>query len=113
MRKAIPANAATTAVADGTAASRTFPLPQIKVRERQKFSVYLPLLQRNMCKPGRPFDVVLALDMSTSMRGAKLDATRAAAREFLMLLESCGVERRDLKLMVNDNPGRLFKIADP
>lgn len=32
-------------------------------------------------------------------------------REFLMLLESCGVARSDLKLMVNDNPGRLFKIA--
>jgi Mg-chelatase subunit ChlD len=72
---------------DGSAATRTFPLPMITVTRRPELRTYLPLLYRGYCRAGRPFDVVLALDTSSSMRGEKLTRTRAAAREFLQFLE--------------------------
>ena len=73
--------------ADGNAASRVFPLPIITVRRKAELRIFLPILQRNFCKSGRPFDVVLAVDTSDSMQGEKLVKTRAAAREFLQFLD--------------------------
>jgi predicted metal-dependent TIM-barrel fold hydrolase len=32
-------------------------------------------------------------------------------REFLLLLESCGIDRTDLKRMVAENPASLFKVS--
>ncbi len=74
--------------ADGSIGSRFFPEPYITVRKAgEKIKVFLPLLQRQYCKPGDPFDVVLALDSSTSMDAAKYGAMLGAAREFLGYLD--------------------------
>jgi len=74
--------------ADGNFANRLFPEPLITVRNTgEKIKAYLPILQRGYCKPGDPFDVVLALDSSTSMDAAKFAAMQAAAREFLGYLD--------------------------
>lgn len=74
--------------ADGSIGSRFFPEPYITVRKAgEKIRVFLPLLQRQYCKPGDPFDVVLALDSSTSMDAAKYGAMLGAAREFLGYLD--------------------------
>lgn len=74
--------------ADGSFGNRLFPEPFITVRKAgEKIKVFLPLLQRQYCKPGDPFDVVLALDSSTSMDAAKYGAMQSAAREFLGYLD--------------------------
>lgn len=74
--------------ADGAPATRDFPEPRITVVEPpERIAVYLPLLYNGHCKPARPFDVVLAVDTSSSMWGEKLTRTREAARSFLRFLE--------------------------
>lgn len=74
--------------ADGEPAGRVFPDPMITVRAPgEAIKVFAPVVYRGYCKPGRPFDVVLLLDTSSSMDGEKLDATRAAARAFLGYLD--------------------------
>lgn len=74
--------------ADGNFANRLFPEPLITVRNTgEKIKAFLPLLQRGYCRPGDPFDVVLALDSSTSMDAPKFAAMQAAAREFLSYLD--------------------------
>jgi hypothetical protein len=73
--------------ADGSAGSATFPQPILTVREPEPILAYLPLAMLRQCQPAQPFDVVLALDTSSSMWGDKLARTRDAAREFLMFLE--------------------------
>lgn len=74
--------------ADGNFANRLFPEPLITVRNAgEKIKAFLPILQRSYCKPGAPFDVVLALDSSTSMDDVKFAAMQAAAREFLGYLD--------------------------
>jgi len=73
---------------DGKAATRDFPEPRITVREvPPRINVFLPILYRGYCAPSRPFDVVLAVDTSSSMWGEKLARTRDAARDFVRLLE--------------------------
>lgn len=73
--------------ATGEPASQVFPVPEITVRDPDdKIRVYLPSALVDYCKPTRPFDVVLALDGSTSMEGEKLSTSFAAAREFVGLL---------------------------
>ncbi len=50
--------------------------------------LYLPILYREQCVPkAQPVDVALVIDTSSSMAGAKLDAAREAARNFIDLLE--------------------------
>lgn len=73
--------------ADGSAGLATFPQPLITVREPEPIRIYLPVLMRRYCQPGQPFDVVMAVDTSSSMWGEKLVRTRQAAREFLELLQ--------------------------
>jgi len=73
--------------ADGSAGSRVFPQPILTVREPEPIQIYLPVLFRDYCQPVQPFDVVLALDTSSSMWGEKLVRTREAARAFLRFLE--------------------------
>jgi uncharacterized protein YegL len=72
--------------ADGAVATETFPMPMITVGEPGGISIFLPAVQRRFCRPGKPFDVVLVLDTSSSMWGDKLNQTREAARDFLRLL---------------------------
>ncbi len=74
--------------ADGTPATRDFPEPRITVVEPpERAAIFLPLLFNGYCKPAQPFDVVLAVDTSSSMWGEKLARTREAARSFLRFLE--------------------------
>lgn len=73
--------------ADGTVATKVFPVPQIEVVEPDaRARVYMPALYRDYCKTGRPIDIVLAIDTSTSMEGEKLEQGFAAAREFVGFL---------------------------
>jgi len=72
---------------DGSPASRDFPIPMITVRDPdERIRVYLPAALRDYCAPARPFDVVLALDASTSMAGEKIARSLEAARSFVELL---------------------------
>jgi len=85
--------------ANGAPGTRDFPIPVITVRtptprpsitatpSPPAFGAYLPAVHRGYCKPGRPFDVALVLDTSSSMWGVNLNRTREAAREFLVYLE--------------------------
>ncbi len=73
--------------ADGSAGLATFPQPIITVREPEPVRIFLPILMRRHCQAGQPFDVVMAVDTSSSMWGEKLVRTRQAAREFLELLQ--------------------------
>lgn len=73
--------------ADGAPASRDFPIPMITVRDPDdRIRVYLPAAYRDHCTPARPFDVILALDASTSMVGDKAARSLEAARAFVQLL---------------------------
>lgn len=70
--------------ADGSVATKVFPVPTIEVVEPDaRARVYLPATYRDYCKTGRPIDIVLAVDTSTSMAGEKLEQGLAAAREFV------------------------------
>jgi Mg-chelatase subunit ChlD len=76
----------------GQAGHLDFPVPFVQV-ERCAERVYLPFLAKQSCfRADRPVDVVLVLDTSQSMAeaapagGTKLDAARAAARQFLSVL---------------------------
>jgi len=73
--------------ADGTAATRDFPIPTITVRDPdERIRTYLPAVLNGYCAPARPFDVILALDASTSMAGDKAARSLEAARGFVALL---------------------------
>ncbi len=73
---------------DGSPATGDFPEPRITVTEPPELqAVFLPLAYRGYCKPASPFDVVLAVDTSSSMWGEKLARTRDAARDFLRFLD--------------------------
>lgn len=88
--------------ADGTVASRPFDVPAVDVvapgtpaptaeptptrvppTADARIHVYLPVAYRNHCIPSRPFDVVLAIDTSSSMAGEKLARSVEAARDFV------------------------------
>jgi len=72
---------------DGSDGSRVFPIPEIDVREPSAVGLaHMPVAYSGYCYGGRPFDVVLAIDASTSMRGEKLAAALGAARGFIDLL---------------------------
>jgi Mg-chelatase subunit ChlD len=77
--------------ADGSAGNRTFPQPVITARNPVpapgRLAIYLPIAYRRYCPPSRPFDVVLAMDTSSSMWGDKLTRARDAARELVTLVE--------------------------
>ncbi len=77
--------------ADGTMASRPFPLPLLTVRPPQtplpgRHHAHLPSLWLRSCRAPRAADVVLVMDTSSSMWGEKLTRARDAAREFVSLL---------------------------
>jgi uncharacterized protein YegL len=66
-----------------------FPVPEVDVLPRGIWSVYLPTLSKQQCRPQRA-DVVLAIDTSSSMTEpsrpggpAKVDEALQAARSFL------------------------------
>lgn len=76
----------------GSAGRVSFPVPRVRVRDRRP--IYLPAVARNACNlVGQPFDVVLAIDSSSSMRepmpggGTRMDAVRAAAMMFATALD--------------------------
>ncbi|MEO8084701.1 MAG: VWA domain-containing protein [Ardenticatenales bacterium] len=92
--------------ADGTVASRPFTVPEVEVvapgtpiptveptatrvppTPDGLVHVFLPVAYKNYCTPSRPFDVVLAIDTSTSMAGDKLTRAIEAAREFVGYLQ--------------------------
>ena len=96
-----------------------FPVPQVLVIDpptptppptatppSRPGTIYLPLLARELCLPKdreRGVDVMLVIDTSSSMRGAKLDAAISAARWFLVLVDG----RRDrVGLASFDSVGR-------
>ena len=56
-----------------------------------------------------PANCVLSSDCGVYL----LPPPHEGLREFLLLLESCGVERPELERMVTENPAKLFKIAVP
>ncbi len=78
--------------ADGSMASRPFPLPLLTVRAPatpsppEQHRLALPFLWQRYCRLPRPADVVLVLDTSSSMWGEKLTRARDAAREFVSLM---------------------------
>ncbi len=89
--------------ADGDGAQRTFvfPAPQIEVVAPTATATptatptprpaYLPSVLRLVCVPGaRRNDVVVVIDTSGSMAGAKLAGAQAAARSFVGLLTAAG-----------------------
>ncbi len=82
----------------GNAGRLVFPVPRVLVTAPARRAIYLPLLLRERClNRGRPVDLVLVLDSSSSMaepaRGeepagpTKLDAAKAAAGAFLRFLQ--------------------------
>ncbi len=94
----LPTNSRATAAytADGQRYSFEFPVPEVLVLgpptatpEPRPGRVYLPLVLREACLVKRQVgvDLVLALDSSSSMEGAKLAAAVAAARALLDELE--------------------------
>lgn len=94
----LPTNSRATAAytADGLRYSFEFPVPEVLViapptatPPAQPGTVYLPLVGREACLVKRQVgvDLVLALDSSSSMEGAKLAAAVTAARALLDELE--------------------------
>ncbi len=80
-----PASATATATATPTRTPRPSATPTRRTRPRGP--VYLPLAVRERCVPGeRRTDVMLVIDTSNSMAGEGLAAARAAAAQFLGLL---------------------------
>jgi uncharacterized protein YegL len=73
---------------DNDAARRRadFPVPTVDVVDPGAHRLYLPVALSRFCRPEHPFDVILALDSSSSMDGDKAVQARAAATEFLRLL---------------------------
>jgi len=78
--------------ATGRSGTLLFPVPKVEVYVPSL--VYLPAVARNACSlVGQPFDVVLAIDSSSSMRepmpggGIRMDAVRAAAMMFATALD--------------------------
>ena len=70
--------------ADGSSASREFPIPFVTVREvGEQIQVFAPVVYRGYCPPSISFDLVLAIDTSDSMSGDKYERTISAARRFL------------------------------
>ena len=68
--------------------SEIFPVPYVTVRKvGDLIKLFAPVAYNRGCKPGKPFDVVLAIDTSRSMDGEKIEATLAAARQFVGYLE--------------------------
>ncbi len=62
-----------------------FPIPMVEVVAPERWSLHLPLLYKQQCKPTNA-DVVLVIDTSTSMRengGVKLQEAVRAARIFI------------------------------
>jgi Mg-chelatase subunit ChlD len=99
-------------VAEGVPYSFTFPVPQVRVldaptatptltatplptatptrRPSTPSRVFLPILMRDLCRlkdAQLGADIVLVIDTSSSMTGAKLEAAKAAARVFLALVD--------------------------
>ena len=73
--------------ADGSVAGKVFPVPMIDVVEPDaRARIYMPALYRDYCKTGRPMDLVLAIDTSSSMDGEKIALGIEAAREFIGFL---------------------------
>jgi uncharacterized protein YegL len=72
----------------GKPGSEIFPVPFVTVRKvGELIRLFAPVAYNRGCKPGKPFDVVLAIDTSRSMDGEKIEATLAAARQFVGYLE--------------------------
>lgn len=72
---------------DGIRRRYVFPRPQVEVVVPQRHFAHLPFLARGHCLPAtQRSDVVLVLDSSSSMSGAKLQAAVDAARSFIALL---------------------------
>lgn len=72
---------------DGIRRRYVFPSPKVEVIVPERRFAYLPFLIRGHCLPAtQRSDVVLALDNSSSMAGAKLQGAVAAAGRFLSLL---------------------------
>ena len=68
-------------------------------------ALYLPLLLRELCVPEqRSTDAVLVLDVSSSMRGAKLAAAKEAAKAFVDLMQPA---RDRVALVAFDREARL------
>jgi hypothetical protein len=100
----------------GSAASLTFPEPEIEVyappTPAAALPIYLPFALRAACVPAPlPLDIVLVLDVSGSMvdpagrgGGSKLDAAKDAARSFVGLLR-LGQDR--ISLVAFDQSARL------
>ncbi len=64
-----------------------FPVPMVRVLGPPD-PIYLPFLVKDYCEPTREHaDVVMVIDTSSSMAGAKLDAAKAAAVRFVGRLE--------------------------
>lgn len=51
--------------------------------------------------------------LSSDCGVALLPPPHEGLREFLLLLEACGIDRADLKRMTSDNPASLFKVGVP
>ncbi|MEO8083544.1 MAG: VWA domain-containing protein [Ardenticatenales bacterium] len=84
-------------VAAPTATPTRTPRPTPRVTGPSK--VYLPIVQRNHCQPDDArlgAEIVLVIDTSSSMAGAPLEAAKAAARQFVDLLD----HRRDRAALV-------------
>lgn len=72
---------------DGIRRRYVFPSPKVEVRVPERRYAYLPYLARGQCLPAtQRSDVVLVLDNSSSMAGAKLQGAVDAARRFISLL---------------------------
>lgn len=74
----------------GQGGQLVFPVPEVEVLQRTRFTAHLPYLSKNRCRPQRA-DVVLVFDTSNSMleparageSATKLQAAQAAGRAFL------------------------------
>ncbi|MCB9175713.1 MAG: VWA domain-containing protein [Caldilineae bacterium] len=97
----------------------TFPVPRVQViaptptpspsptatPTPEPAALYLPLLLHEICVPEqRSTDAVLVLDVSSSMRGAKLTAAKEAAKAFVDLMQPA---RDRVALVAFDHEARL------